>query len=72
MDEEVFDVVIVGGGLAGCAAAYALAKAGVEVVVVERGAFSGSKNMTGGRLYGHSLESESSESCGSYTYLELR
>ena len=56
MDEEVFDVVIVGGGLAGCAAAYALAKAGVEVVVVERGAFSGSKNMTGGRLYGHSLE----------------
>ena len=56
MDEEVFDVVIVGGGLAGCAAAYALAKAGVEVVVAERGAFSGSKNMTGGRLYGHSLE----------------
>ncbi len=31
------DVLIVGGGLAGCALAYYLAKAGVEVVVVERG-----------------------------------
>ncbi|MCI9494160.1 MAG: FAD-dependent oxidoreductase [Adlercreutzia mucosicola] len=56
MDEEVFDAIIVGGGLAGCTAAYVLAKAGCEVVVIERGPFSGSKNMTGGRLYGHSLE----------------
>lgn len=31
------DVLIVGGGLAGCALAYYLAKAGVEAVVVERG-----------------------------------
>ncbi len=31
------DVVIVGGGLAGCAVAYYLAKSGVEVAVVERG-----------------------------------
>ena len=52
MDEEVFDAIIVGGGLAGCTAAYVLAKAGCEVVVIERGPFSGSKNMTGGRLYG--------------------
>ncbi len=56
MGEEKFEVMIVGAGLAGCTAAYVLAKAGVEVVVVERGPFSGSKNMTGGRLYGHSLE----------------
>ena len=56
MQEDIFDVIIVGGGLAGCTAAYVLAKAGREVLVIERGNYSGSKNMTGGRLYGHSLE----------------
>lgn len=56
MSEDRFDVIVVGGGLAGSAAAYALAKAGVDVAVIERGASCGSKNMTGGRLYGHSLK----------------
>lgn len=56
MSEDRFDVIIVGGGLAGSAAAYVLAKAGVEVAVIERGPSCGSKNMTGGRLYGHSLK----------------
>lgn len=56
MSEERFDVIVVGGGLAGSAAAYTLAKAGVEVAVIERGESCGSKNMTGGRLYGHSLK----------------
>ena len=56
MSEERFEVIVVGGGLAGCAAAYSLAKAGVEVLLVERGNSCGSKNMTGGRLYGHSLK----------------
>ena len=56
MSEDRFDVIIVGGGLAGSAAAYTLVKAGVEVLVVERGQSCGSKNMTGGRLYGHSLK----------------
>lgn len=56
MSEEKFDAIIVGGGLAGCSAAIVLAKAGLEVLVVERGDFCGAKNMTGGRLYGHSLE----------------
>jgi electron transfer flavoprotein-quinone oxidoreductase len=48
---ETVEVVVVGGGLAGLAAAYTLADAGVEVLVVERGDYSGSKNVTGGRLY---------------------
>ncbi len=45
------DVVVVGAGLAGLAAAYHLAEAGIETIVVERGDFPGSKNVSGGRLY---------------------
>ena len=37
-------------------AAYELAKAGKSVLVVERGNFAGAKNMTGGRIYSHSLK----------------
>jgi electron transfer flavoprotein-quinone oxidoreductase len=51
-----FDAIVVGGGLAGLATAYLLAKGGAETLVVERGTSCGSKNMTGGRLYSHSLE----------------
>ncbi|MDR0588286.1 MAG: FAD-dependent oxidoreductase [Burkholderiales bacterium] len=56
MSEDKFDAIIVGAGIAGSVAAYVLAKAGANVVVIERGNFAGSKNMTGGRLYAHSLE----------------
>lgn len=56
MSEEKFDAIIVGGGLAGCSAAIVLARAGLEVLLIERGDYCGAKNMTGGRLYGHSLE----------------
>jgi electron transfer flavoprotein-quinone oxidoreductase len=45
------DVVVIGGGLAGLSAAYFLAEAGIETLVVERGDYPGSKNVTGGRLY---------------------
>lgn len=55
-ENDSMDVIIVGAGLAGCTAAYSLAKAGLDVLVVERGNFAGSKNMTGGRLYAHSME----------------
>ncbi len=44
-------MVIVGGGLAGLSCAYALADSGLMVVVIERGDFPGSKNVTGGRIY---------------------
>lgn len=53
---EGFDAIIVGGGLAGSTAAYILAQEGLEVLLIERGNYGGSKNMTGGRLYAHSLE----------------
>ena len=45
------DVIIVGGGLAGLACAYELADSGMMVLLLERGDFSGSKNVTGGRIY---------------------
>jgi electron transfer flavoprotein-quinone oxidoreductase len=45
------EVVVVGAGVAGLATAMVLAEAGVEVLVVERGDYPGSKNVTGGRLY---------------------
>ena len=51
-----FDAIVVGAGCAGSVAAYELAKAGKSVLVVERGNFAGAKNMTGGRIYSHSLK----------------
>ncbi|SCM81910.1 putative oxidoreductase subunit with FAD/NAD(P)-binding domain [uncultured Sporomusa sp.] len=56
MAEEKFDAIIVGGGIAGTIASYLLAKEGLEVLLVERGNFAGSKNVSGGRIYSHSLE----------------
>ena len=50
-----FDAIVVGSGLAGACAAIELARAEKSVLVVERGNFSGAKNMTGGRIYTHSL-----------------
>ncbi|MGI6220810.1 MAG: FAD-dependent oxidoreductase [Coriobacteriales bacterium] len=55
MSEADFDAIVVGSGCAGPIAALELARAGKSVLVVERGEFAGSKNMTGGRIYTHSL-----------------
>jgi electron transfer flavoprotein-quinone oxidoreductase len=51
MQDERVDVIVVGAGAAGAAAALELARAGLEVVVIERGAYPGSKNVMGGIIY---------------------
>ena len=55
MEERDFDIIVVGCGCAGAIAAYVAAKRGKSVLVVERGEYAGAKNMTGGRIYAHSL-----------------
>lgn len=56
MSDEKFDAIVVGAGVAGTVAGYVMAQAGLDVLIIERGNSAGSKNMTGGRLYAHSLE----------------
>ncbi len=51
MSENKTDVIIVGGGVAGVAAGITLARAGKQVVIVERGSYAGAKNMFGGAIY---------------------
>ena len=45
------DVIVVGGGPAGISAGVTIARAGFQVVVIERGSFSGAKNVFGGAIY---------------------
>src|ERR1051325_11415233 len=54
--EEKFDAVVVGADPAGSAAAITMAKAGLQVALLERGVKPGSKNVMGGILYNHYLE----------------
>ena len=53
--KEEFDVAIVGAGPAGISAACILSQKGVKTIVLERGEYPGSKNISGGVLYGHDL-----------------
>jgi electron transfer flavoprotein-quinone oxidoreductase len=56
MPDQRYDVVVVGAGPAGSCAATALARAGRQVLLLERGPFAGSKNMYGGVVYPRILD----------------
>ncbi len=55
MADDKFDVIIVGAGPAGISAAITAAKAGLNTVVLERGAYPGAKNVQGAILYTKNL-----------------
>lgn len=49
------DVIVVGGGLSGLSAAITATREGLSTIVLERGEYSGAKNVSGGRMYVHAL-----------------
>ena len=55
MDEHVHDCIVVGAGPAGSAAALEMARAGPDVVMLERGDRPGQKNVMSGVLYTQKL-----------------
>src|SRR5947209_262899 len=57
MEDEKFDAIVVGAGPAGAAAALTMARAGMSVVMFERGDQPGSKNVMGGVLFREATES---------------
>jgi electron transfer flavoprotein-quinone oxidoreductase len=69
-DDERLDAIVVGAGPAGSAAAYTMARAGLQVALVERGTRPGSKNVMGGILYTHYLEQVVGESWKAEAQLE--
>ncbi|GAC1508910.1 MAG: FAD-dependent oxidoreductase [Chloroflexota bacterium] len=56
MDDDKFDAIVVGAGPAGSAAALTMAKAGMNVVMFERGQQPGAKNVMGGVLFREATE----------------
>ncbi len=54
MDEK-FDCIVVGAGVAGLAAAMELARSNMKFLLIEKGEFAGSKNVSGGVLWGRDL-----------------
>lgn len=56
MDDEKFDAIVVGAGPAGSAAALTMARAGLNVVMFERGNQPGAKNVMGGVIFREATE----------------
>lgn len=56
MSDVDFDVIVIGGGVAGLACAYLLAQQEREVLLIERGDEPGSKNLSGGVFYSRVME----------------
>jgi len=52
---EQFDAIVVGAGPAGSAAALVMARAGLKVLLLERGEYPGAKNVSGAVLYGSAI-----------------
>lgn len=56
LGKDKFDAIVVGAGPAGTTAALTMAKAGLNVALLERGDYPGAKNMYGGAIYRWPLE----------------
>src|SRR6266478_1993790 len=56
MADDKFDSIVVGAGPAGISAAIIMARAGLNVAVLERGEYAGAKNVQGAVLYSKMLQ----------------
>ncbi len=57
-EKQLFDAIVVGAGPAGSSAALAMARAGMQVALIERGEYAGAKNVSGAVLYAPGLLAE--------------